>query len=48
MANSSSIAPSTANVAPTPTIPETDTHINVRLAFGDMQEIPNLKLMKNV
>jgi len=45
---SSSIAPNTANTAPAPTTTETDTHHNVRLAFGDMQEIPNLKLRNNI
>ena len=43
MATSNSIAPNTANAAPVPTNSETDTDPNVRLAFGDMQEIPNFK-----
>jgi len=45
---SSIIAPNTANPMPTPTMPETDTHRNVTLAFGDKQEIANLKLRNNV
>jgi len=48
MATSSIIAPSTADTAPTATMSETDTHRNVRLAFGDMQENPKLKLSYNV
>ena len=36
METSTSIAPNTAKPEPTPTITETDTHRNVRLAFGDM------------
>jgi len=48
MATSSIIPPNTANVAPTPTNTETDTHSNVRLPFGEMQKNPNLKLRNNV
>jgi hypothetical protein len=44
METSSIIAPNTANDMLTPTNTETDTHRKVRLAFEDMQEIPNLKL----
>jgi hypothetical protein len=47
MATSSSIAPITANAAPTPINTETDTHRNFRLAFGDMQENPKFKLRNN-
>jgi len=43
-----SIAPSTANVMPPTTNTEKDTHRNVRLPFGDMQENPNPKLRNNV
>ena len=43
MVTNSTITPSTADTAPTPTNTETDTHHNVRLAFGNMQENPNLK-----
>ena len=48
MENSTSMAPNTANATPTSKNTETDTHRNVRLAFGDMQENPNLKLRNNV
>jgi len=48
MANSTSIAPSIANTAPTPIATETDTHHKVRLAFGGMQKNANLKLRNNV
>jgi hypothetical protein len=47
-ANSSSIAPSTASVTHAGNNTETDTHRNVRLAFGDMQENPNFMLRPNV
>ena len=47
MATTSSIAPFTANTTPVPTSAETDTRRNVRLAFGEMQEIPDLKLSCN-
>jgi hypothetical protein len=47
MATSSSITPNTAKAAPAPTNTETDIHLNVRLAFGDMQKYPNLKLRNN-
>jgi len=43
METSSIIAPSIANTAPAPTKSETDTDRNVRLAFGDMQENPNIQ-----
>ena len=46
--NSTSITLSTANTVPTPTNTETDTHRNVRLAFGDMQENAKLKLSNNI
>ena len=42
-----SIAPRRVNNAPTPTNTETDTHHNVRLAFGEMQENPKLKMRNN-
>jgi hypothetical protein len=48
MAISSIIAPITANTAPTATDSETETDRKIRSAFGDMQEIPNLKLRNNV
>jgi hypothetical protein len=48
MATSSNIPPNIAITVPTPTNTETDTHHNGRLAFGDMQKNPNLKLMNNV
>jgi len=47
MATNSSIAPITAISRPVPTNTETDTRRNVRLAFGEMQEIPDLKLSNN-
>jgi hypothetical protein len=47
METSSSIAPSTANPAPTPTTSETDTHREVRLTFGGIHENPNLNLLNN-
>jgi len=47
MATNSSIAPITAISRPKPTNSETDTRRNVRLAFGEMQEIPDLKLSCN-
>jgi len=43
METNTSNAPNTANDAPIPPTPETDTDRNFRLAFGDMQEDPNLK-----
>jgi len=48
METSSITAPSTAIIAPTATNPETDTHHNVSLAFGELQKNPNLKLRNNV
>jgi hypothetical protein len=48
METSSIIAPSTAIIAPTGRKPETDTHRNVSLAFGEMQKNPNLRLRNNV
>jgi hypothetical protein len=48
MENSSSIAPNTANAAPVPITSETDTHIKARLAPGDKQEFPKLKLINNI
>jgi len=48
MATSSNIPPITTNTAPTATNPETDTHHKSRLAFGDMQKNPNIKLMNNI
>jgi len=48
MATTSSIAPFTANTTPVPTSAETDTRRNVRLAFGEMHEIPDLKLSNNI
>ena len=48
MEPSTSITLNTANVTPTPTISETDTHRNVRLAFGDVQENPILKLRNKI
>ena len=47
MATTSTIAPITANTTTTATSPETDTRLNVRLAFGEMHEIPDLKLSNN-
>jgi hypothetical protein len=44
MATGSIIAPSTANTAPTTINPETDTHRKVRIALGNLQENPKLKL----
>jgi len=44
MATTSSIAPITANSTPLPTMTGTDTRRNVRLVFGEVQEIPDLKL----
>jgi len=47
METSSIIALSTTHT--TPTTPTTEKkHRNVRLAFGDMQENPNLKLRNNI
>jgi hypothetical protein len=37
MATSNNIPPITANTTPRATITETDTHHNIRLAFGEMQ-----------
>jgi len=42
METSSCIPPSTANTRPIPTNTATETRRNVRFAFGDKQEIPNL------
>jgi hypothetical protein len=39
--------PSTANVAPIIVTPETDTHRKVRIALGNLQENPKLKLRNN-
>jgi len=39
METSSSIAQNTANVMPTATSTETDNRTDVRIAFGDLQEI---------
>jgi len=47
METSSSIAPNTANTAPTETNTETDTNCNVRFDFGNMQKNPNLKVRNN-
>jgi len=47
MATTSSIAPITANSMPKPASTETDTRRNVRLALGEMQGIPDLKLSNN-
>jgi len=47
MVTSSSIPPNTANAKPTPKYPETDTHRDVRLAFGGIHENPNLNLLNN-
>jgi len=47
MATNISIAPITAISRPVPAITETDTRRKVRLAFGEMQEIPDLKLSNN-
>jgi hypothetical protein len=48
METSSSIAPDAATTTFTATNPETDIHRHVRLAFGEMQKYPNLKLRNNV
>ena len=48
MEKSTSITPNKASTALTATNAETDTHRNVRLAFGDMHANPNLKLRKNI
>jgi hypothetical protein len=48
MATTSSIAPITTNTRPVPGSTETDTRRNVKLAFGEMQEIPDLKLSNNL
>jgi len=47
MATTSSIVPITATTTPTATSTETVTRRKVRLAFGEMQEIPDLKLSNN-
>jgi len=47
MATTSNIAPITAVSMPKPASTETDTRRNVRIALGEMQEIPDLKLSNN-
>jgi hypothetical protein len=42
MATTSSIAPNTANTAPTPTNTETHTNRNVNLTFGVLQKNPKI------
>jgi hypothetical protein len=47
METSNSIAPNTANATPPRTNTETDSNFNVRLAFENIQENPDLKLRNN-